>query len=250
MSTPWFARSTLATARQACSTHCSAHPCFFTEGITKIGYVARRDSRSRKGTAVCVGTVNGAIKPFEGEGPWSFRRTQAAGGACPGTRRPPHSKLVAGASNGLPHLLGIRYFEEGDVGCFYFDFYNGVISTTQCCRLRDAFLYACSRPTRVIELVGGKDFFTNGIHLNVIEAASDPSLESWCNINAIDDLVLEIPNTMSHSGVSRQRRRGRRGDGSPPIMCMRTKVWCSIRITRARADFMVPNIGLTHCQDA
>jgi putative two-component system protein, hydrogenase maturation factor HypX/HoxX len=52
-------------------------------------------------------------------------------------------------------------------------------------------------------------FFTNGIHLNVIKAASDPSLESWC-INAIDDLVLEIPNTMSRSGLSRQRRRGRR----------------------------------------
>jgi hypothetical protein len=125
----------------------------------KIGYVARRDSRSRKGTAVCVGTVNGAIKPFEGEGPWPFRRTQAAGGAWPGTRRPPHSKLVAGASDRLPHLLGIRYFEEGNVGCFYFDFYNGVMSTAQCCRLRDAFLYACSRPTKVIELVGGKDFF-------------------------------------------------------------------------------------------
>jgi putative two-component system protein, hydrogenase maturation factor HypX/HoxX len=30
----------------------------------------------------------------------------------------------------------------------------------------------------VIELRGGLDFFSNGIHLNVIEAAADPSLES------------------------------------------------------------------------
>jgi len=27
---------------------------------------------------------------------------------------------------------------------------------------------------------------------------ADPALESWRNINAIDDLVLEILNTMSH----------------------------------------------------
>jgi hypothetical protein len=52
--------------------------------------------------------------------------------------------------------------------------------------------------TRVIELRGGTDFFSNGIHLNVIEAATDPALESWRSINAIDDLVLEILNTMSH----------------------------------------------------
>jgi hypothetical protein len=38
------------------------------------------------------------------------------------------------------------------------------MSTAQCYRLRDAFLYARSRPTRVIELLGGKDFFSNGIH--------------------------------------------------------------------------------------
>ncbi|XCP56776.1 enoyl-CoA hydratase-related protein [Methylocystis echinoides] len=47
-------------------------------------------------------------------------------------------------------------------------------------------------------LHGGRDFFSNGIHLNIIEAAPDPALESWRNINAIDDLVCEILNTMSH----------------------------------------------------
>jgi putative two-component system hydrogenase maturation factor HypX/HoxX len=41
-------------------------------------------------------------------------------------------------------------------------------------------------------LLGGRDFWSNGIHLNVIEAADDPARESWRNINAIADLVLEI----------------------------------------------------------
>jgi putative two-component system hydrogenase maturation factor HypX/HoxX len=95
-------------------------------------------------------------------------------------------------------LQEIRYVEEQGVGRLFFDFYNGAMSTDQCYRLRDAFLFARSRPTRVIELRGGIDFFSNGIHLNVIEAAADPALESWRNINAIDDLVLEILNTMSH----------------------------------------------------
>ena len=92
----------------------------------------------------------------------------------------------------------IRYVEEQGVGRLFFDFHNGAMSTDQCYRLRDAFLFARSQPTRVIELRGGADFFCNGIHLNVIEAATDPALESWRNINAINDLVFEILNTMSH----------------------------------------------------
>ena len=92
----------------------------------------------------------------------------------------------------------IRYVEERGVGRLFFDYYNGAMSSDQCYRLRDAFLFARRQPTRVIELRGGIDLFSNGIHLNIIEAADDPALESWRNINAIDDLVLEILNTMSH----------------------------------------------------
>jgi putative two-component system hydrogenase maturation factor HypX/HoxX len=66
------------------------------------------------------------------------------------------------------------------------------MSTGQCRRLRAAVAYARSRPTRVICLRGGRDFWSNGIHLNVIEAAPDPARESWRNIVAMDDLVLEI----------------------------------------------------------
>jgi putative two-component system hydrogenase maturation factor HypX/HoxX len=44
----------------------------------------------------------------------------------------------------------------------------------------------------VIVLSGGRDFFSNGIHLNLIEAAADPAAESWRNINAMNDLVLAI----------------------------------------------------------
>jgi putative two-component system hydrogenase maturation factor HypX/HoxX len=99
----------------------------------------------------------------------------------------------------------IVYREEGQVGYLSFDFYNGAMSTSQCYRLRDAFLHARSRPTRVIALMGGSDFWSNGIHLNVIEASADPAQESWANINAIDDLILEVLNTMSHVVIAGMR---------------------------------------------
>ena len=50
--------------------------------------------------------------------------------------------------------------------------------------------------------MGGDDFFSNGIHLNVIEAADDPATESWRNLNAINDVVREIVETDSHLVIS------------------------------------------------
>jgi putative two-component system hydrogenase maturation factor HypX/HoxX len=97
----------------------------------------------------------------------------------------------------------ISYQEDAGVGYLRFDFYNGAMSTEQCKRLRDAYLYARSRrQTRAIVLMGGSDFFSNGIHLNVIEAADDPSAESWRNLHAINDVVREIVETDSHLVIS------------------------------------------------
>lgn len=92
----------------------------------------------------------------------------------------------------------IVYAEQDQVGYLYFDFYNGAMDTEQCYRLRDAYLFARSRPTKVIVLMGGRDFWSNGIQLNVVEASDDPAAESWRNINAIDDFIYQILNTMSH----------------------------------------------------
>jgi putative two-component system protein, hydrogenase maturation factor HypX/HoxX len=97
----------------------------------------------------------------------------------------------------------IAYSQHGAVGYLEFDFYNGAMSTDQCERLLAAYVNARSQPqTRVIVLIGGGDYFSNGIHLNVIEAAEDPAEESWRNLNAIDDLVREIIETESHLVVS------------------------------------------------
>lgn len=86
----------------------------------------------------------------------------------------------------------IRYEEQDGVGVLSFDFYNGAMATRQCERLRAAYNFARTRPTKVIVLAGGSDFWSNGIHLNVIEAAESVADESWANINAMNDLARDI----------------------------------------------------------
>jgi len=89
----------------------------------------------------------------------------------------------------------IAWEETNGVGFLHFEFYNGAMSTTQCRRLREALAWAKTRPVKLIVLQGGADFWSNGIHLNVIEHGESPADESWANINAMNDLALEVVNT-------------------------------------------------------
>ena len=91
----------------------------------------------------------------------------------------------------------IRFEKDGNIGYLHFDFYNGAISTDQCNRLREAVIEAKNK-CKLLVLMGGRDVWSNGIHLNVIENANNPADESWDNINAIDDLILEIINSTNH----------------------------------------------------
>jgi putative two-component system hydrogenase maturation factor HypX/HoxX len=122
----------------------------------------------------------------------------------------------------------IWYEERAGVGAVHFDFYNGAMSTGQCIRLREAYRLARRRPTKVIVLMGGSDVWSNGIDLNVIEAADEPHEESWSNINAMNDLVREILDTDSH--VVLAALAGNAGAGGVPLalaadeVCARTGV--------------------------
>jgi putative two-component system hydrogenase maturation factor HypX/HoxX len=162
--------------------------------------IARRDG------GICRATVDGAV--------WITHLKPAGedGFKLPATR----ALELAGVAVGAPEVSvdlhapipeghtwrEIAYSEHAGVGYLRFDFYNGAMSTAQCRRLLRAYRYARSRPTRVIVLEGGDDFFSNGIHLNVIEAAENPAEESWWNLQAIDDVVREIVETESHLVVS------------------------------------------------
>jgi putative two-component system hydrogenase maturation factor HypX/HoxX len=145
----------------------------------------------------------------------------------------------------------IVYAEEDGVGYLTLDFYKGAMSTSQCYRLRDAFLHARSRPTKVIVLLGGRDFWSNGIHLNEIEASADPAAESWRNINAIDDLIFEILNTMSHLVIA--GLRGNAGAGGAMLALAADRVYARSGVvlnptTGAWVIFTARNIGPIRCR--
>lgn len=134
---------------------------------------------ARRNGAICRATVDGAVwishMKAKDHGPWSGIKLPAAQALGRQASELPHSEIAIDDTSPRRTFREIRYEEQDGVGYLHFDFYNGAMSADQCYRLRDAFLFARSRPTRVIVLLGGQDFFSNGIHLNVIEAASDPA---------------------------------------------------------------------------
>ena len=115
----------------------------------------------------------------------------------------------------------IRFELENNIGYIHFDFYNGAMSTDQCNRLRETIIEAKKR-TKLIVLMGGKDVWSNGIHLNVIENAKNPADESWQNINAIDNLILEIINSTDHYIIS--ALQGNAGAGGVSLALATDKV--------------------------
>jgi putative two-component system hydrogenase maturation factor HypX/HoxX len=75
----------------------------------------------------------------------------------------------------------------------------------------------------VIVLAGGPEFWSNGIHLNRIEAAAHPAEESWRNINAIDDLVREIVVTDRQLTIA--ALQGNAGAGGVFLALAADRVW-------------------------
>lgn len=121
----------------------------------------------------------------------------------------------------------IRYEEHGRaadcVGVLHFPFYNGAMSSAQCERLLAAYRAALQRPTRVLLLAGGPDFFSNGIHLNVIEATASAADESWRNINAMNDVCEAILTTTDRLVVS--ALQGNAGAGGAFLALTADTVW-------------------------
>jgi putative two-component system protein, hydrogenase maturation factor HypX/HoxX len=158
--------------------------------------------------AICRATVDGAVwithlKAEDGPAPFKLPATRALeiAGIVPDAPEIPvalHAPIPPGYT-----YREISYEEKAGVGYLNFDFYNGAMSTEQCRRLRNAYQYARNRrTTKVIVLAGGADFFSNGVHLNVIEAAPNQGEESWFNLHAIDDVVREVVETESHITIS------------------------------------------------
>jgi putative two-component system hydrogenase maturation factor HypX/HoxX len=172
--------------------------------------------------AVCVATRDGAL--------WIGRLQEVA----PETFKRAAVDVLGDAADGLDDIApslnaaedgrgAITYREDGDVGTIEFDFYNGAMSRRACDELLAAWRHATGRPTRVIVLAGGRDFWSNGMDLNAIEAADSPADESWANIQAIDDVAEAVLTTESHLTVS--ALRGNAAAGGVFLALAADRVW-------------------------
>ncbi|MGX1541972.1 hydrogenase maturation protein [Streptomyces adustus] len=181
--------------------------------------------------ALCRATTDGAVwipelRPRRRPGgPRTFRlpATLALGDRLPALPEVPAPPLsYPQADRGT--WTDIRYREDGETGFLSFSFPGGAMSTGQCRRLLAAYREVCERPTTVLVLGGRRDFFSNGIHLNVIEAAADPAAESWANINAIDDLVEAVLGTTDRLVVAAVA--GNAAAGGVMLALAADEVWC------------------------
>jgi len=192
---------------EPCYLH-DAHPEDTLRGDAPGMVIARRDG------AILRATVDGAVwigharRKRDGEPTLKLPATMLLGDRLVGV--PEVAVRLWDASAGRTYRE-LGYAERNGVGYLEFAFYNGAMSTGQCARLAEAIRFAKARPTRVIVLVGGPDFWSNGIHLNVIEASATPADESWANINAIDDVAREILTCERHLTLA--ALRGNAGAG-------------------------------------
>jgi putative two-component system protein, hydrogenase maturation factor HypX/HoxX len=173
--------------------------------------------------AVARGTRDGAV--------WIGHVREEAGEAAarsPGLKLPT-ATVFQTESAALPAAAAgyspIRYEEQGAIALLHFAFYNGAMSTAQCDALRAAYARALEHPTRVLVLMGGPDYWSNGIHLGLIEAAESPADESWRNIGAIDDLARDIITTTDRLVVS--ALRGGAGAGGVFLALAADEVWAA-----------------------
>ncbi len=132
--------------------------------------------------ALCRATVDGAV--------WiGSMKARSLGPHAPTLKLPAACVMPLDLPERAGDYRDLWYEEAAGVGYLHFPFYNGAMSADQCQRLQAACEAALKRDTRVLVLMGGEDFWSNGIHLNTIEAAASPADESWRTINAIDDVA-------------------------------------------------------------
>ena len=146
--------------------------------------------------AICRATTDGAVwitsitpDPAPGTRRFKISATLALAGRLDNI---PERPVGPATGDGTNTFREISYRETNGVGWLAFEFLNGAMSVEQCRRLLDAYRYAVARPTKVIVLAGGREFWSNGMHLGVIEAAASPADASWANINAIDDVASAV----------------------------------------------------------
>jgi putative two-component system hydrogenase maturation factor HypX/HoxX len=177
-------------------------------------FLARRDG------AICVGCADGSV--------WISHMQEKRADLVQNREAPGRGiklsayRVLGDAVLGLPEIPAPLlldkytwqeiYYEVVDgIAYLYFEFVNGAMGTNESAKLLRAFQSVKALRPRAIVLMGGRDFWSNGINLNQIEMAPSAPEESFKNICAINKVAREILCTTDVLTVS--ALRGNAGSG-------------------------------------
>ncbi len=146
--------------------------------------LAKRDG------AVCLGTIDGAvwISHLKEPGKFKLPATYVLKEKLKGVKE---ERLPLIFDKSYETFYEVSVEKRDNVAYLCFNFHNGAMSAAQCVRLKYAVEYL-KNECDVLVLVGGMDFFSNGIHLNILEDSRKQGEDGWANINAMNDLVRSI----------------------------------------------------------
>ncbi len=146
--------------------------------------LAKRDG------AICLATLDGAL--------WITHLKEVGKFKLPATYVL-KERLKGIKEDRLPLIFDKSYKTFYEISCdikdevayLHFNFHNGAFSSDKCMKLKYAFEYI-KEQVKVVVLMGGVDFFSNGIHLNILEDSKKNGEDGWSNINAMNDLVKSV----------------------------------------------------------
>lgn len=146
--------------------------------------LAKRDG------AICVATLDGAIwiSHLKEVGKFKLPSTYVLKQNLKGIKEH-RIALVLENKDETFHELYVE--KKGEIAYLHFDFHNGAMNSEQAIRLKYAVDYL-KEECKVLVLMGGEEFFSNGIHLNILEDSLKQGEDGWSNINAMNDVVRSI----------------------------------------------------------
>ena len=145
---------------------------------------------AKRNGAICLGTVDGAIWISHLKEPHRFKlpATYILKSRLKGIKE---HRIPLYVDPSLKTFKEITFVQEGRIGYLGFDFYNGAMSAEQCIRLKYA-VETLRNEVDLLVLTGGSNFFSNGIHLTILEESKKQGEDGWSNINAMNNLIETI----------------------------------------------------------
>ena len=146
--------------------------------------LAKRDG------AICIGTIDGAIWILQIQELGSFKlpATYVLKDKIKGIEE---KRIPLVIEDERKSFYELRVQRKDEIAYLYFNFHNGAMTSTQCIKLKYAIEYL-KEECKVLVLMGADDFFSNGIHLNILEDSKKQGEDGWSNINAMNEAVKAV----------------------------------------------------------